>query len=75
MNSTLGQPGGEELFLSLSDDSALVIGSSFASSRSLPIFDPSRIAGSKPETAMRPHVDAVKDAAMMLFLIDWTAYV
>ena len=72
LNSTVGHPGGEEPFPP--PESALVMGSSAASSRSLPIFAPSRIAGSRPETAISPQVEAVKDAAMMLLRIDWTAY-
>ena len=78
LNSTLGHPGdndGDEVFspLLLPAESAFVIGSSAASSLSLPIFAPSRIAGSRPDTAIRPHVDAVNDAAMMLLRMDWTA--
>ena len=76
MNSTLGHPGlAAELFSSLLVLSALVIGSSDASSLSLPIFAPSRIAGNKPETAISPQVEAVNDAAMIELRIDWTAYV
>lgn len=75
LNSTLGHPGGDtdEFFspsLLLLAESALVIGSSAASSRSLPIFAPSRIAGSRPDTAISPQVDAVNDAAMMLLRMD-----
>lgn len=74
LNSTLGHRD-FPLVSEEERESALVIGSSAASSRSLPIFAPSRIAGSKPETAISPHVDAANEAAMMLLRIDWTAYV
>ena len=74
LNSTLGHDGGgEELFSEEFDDSAFVIGSSAASSLNLPIFAPSRIAGNSPDTAIRPQVEAVNEAAMILFRIDWTA--